>query len=86
MGVDLMRWEEQQRPLVIKAQAEEIARLKTDNERLRALVRAAEWAAPDSGYGGGACPWCREDRMPYTKPHDHAEDCPAFDSTRGTTR
>ena len=45
--------------------------LRHDNDRLRALVKAAECPSEDS------CPWCRT----YTQPgfaDPHKPDCPAF--------
>lgn len=59
------------------ARVREIEEAQADNERLRALIKAAEWKA-EWCEAGGACPWC--DAI-----NTHAATCPAF-ATEGRVR
>lgn len=47
--------------------------LAGDRTRLRALIKAAEWA--DNLHDANACPWCTADRLADEK---HTAKCPAF--------
>lgn len=54
--------------------ADEVAGLVADNERLRGLLKQVEFEANDGCCEGGPiCPWCGED-----KGHRHQSSCPAF--------
>lgn len=48
-------------------------RVFADNERLRALIKAAEWA--DQQRGDPWCPWCKANGVTDKK---HRADCPTF--------
>jgi ATP/maltotriose-dependent transcriptional regulator MalT len=43
-----------------------------DNKRLRALIKAAQWAAEHHD-SEGVCPWCERGSL-----RKHADTCPAF--------
>ena len=57
------------------------ALLREDNERLRSVIKEAEWG--NHRQGGEECPWCEFERP---RNHSgvksiHASDCPAFSPT-----
>jgi hypothetical protein len=52
---------------------DELLSLKADNERLRALIKDAEWADQTNGYT--FCPWCPAERSEGRSDH---QKCPAF--------
>lgn len=59
----------------ITAAVEELARLRNDNARLRALIKNAETAAGYQSFNGVCCPWCGAELM---QPEPHSADCMAF--------
>ena len=59
-----------------EVKAELLAATVADNARLRALVKAKEWAIWVQN--SSECPWCGRDGPEAGRVERHADDCPAF--------
>lgn len=69
------------RPCAVCRDEAEMARLRSEVERLRGLIAEVEWVSGGYIMGPPSCPWCAYP----VKEDGHAPDCPAF-SARGEVR